>query len=133
MCIRDSAKGGTAAAEEETSGDSFGRKVYKDLMNGVSHMLPFVVGGGIMIALAFLLDDYTIDPSNFGMNTPVAAFFKTVGNAAFSYMPVSYTHLIPEFRLPKSVLADFEYRHLRLKDIKVRPNTDVGRRNSGMP
>ena len=51
-------------------------------MNGVSHMLPFVVGGGIMIALAFLLDDYTIDPSNFGMNTPVAAFFKTVGSAA---------------------------------------------------
>ena len=52
-------------------------------MNGVSHMLPFVVGGGIMIALAFLLDDYAIDPSNFGMNTPVAAFFKTVGSAAF--------------------------------------------------
>ena len=49
-------------------------------------MLPFVVGGGIMIALAFLLDDYTIDPSNFGMNTPVAAFFKTVGSAAFGYM-----------------------------------------------
>ena len=55
-------------------------------MNGVSHMLPFVVGGGIMIALAFLLDDYAIDPSNFGMNTPVAAFFKTVGSAAFGYM-----------------------------------------------
>ena len=55
-------------------------------MNGVSHMLPFVVGGGIMIALAFLLDDYSIDPSNFGMNTPLAAFFKTVGSAAFSYM-----------------------------------------------
>ena len=49
-------------------------------------MLPFVVGGGIMIALAFLLDDYAIDPSNFGMNTPVAAFFKTVGSAAFGYM-----------------------------------------------
>ena len=80
------AKGGATAAEEETSGDSFGRKVYKDLMNGVSHMLPFVVGGGIMIALAFLLDDYTIDPSNFGMNTPIAAFFKTVGSAAFGYM-----------------------------------------------
>ena len=80
------AKGGAFAAEEETSGDSFGRKVYKDLMNGVSHMLPFVVGGGIMIALAFLLDDYTIDPSNFGMNTPIAAFFKTVGSAAFGYM-----------------------------------------------
>ena len=55
-------------------------------MNGVSHMLPFVVGGGIMIALAFLLDDYSINPSNFGMNTPVAAFFKTVGSAAFGYM-----------------------------------------------
>lgn len=86
MAAEALAKGGATAAEEETSGDSFGRKVYKDLMNGVSHMLPFVVGGGIMIALAFLLDDYTIDPSNFGMNTPIAAFFKTVGSAAFGYM-----------------------------------------------
>lgn len=60
--------------------------IYKHLMNGVSHMLPFVIGGGIMIALAFLLDDYSIDPSNFGMNTPVAAFFKTTGNAAFAFM-----------------------------------------------
>ena len=66
--------------------DTFAHSLYKHLMNGVSHMLPFVVGGGIMIALAFLLDDYTIDPSNFGMNTPVAAFFKTVGSAAFGYM-----------------------------------------------
>ena len=66
--------------------DSVGHTIYKHLMNGVSHMLPFVVGGGIMIALAFLLDDYTIDPSNFGMNTPIAAFFKTVGSAAFGYM-----------------------------------------------
>ena len=81
------AKGGAqAAAEEDTAGESLGRSLYKHLMNGVSHMLPFVVGGGIMIALAFLLDDYTIDPSNFGMNTPVAAFFKTVGGAAFGYM-----------------------------------------------
>ncbi|MGN0406872.1 MAG: fructose-specific PTS transporter subunit EIIC [Bacteroides sp.] len=63
-----------------------GHKVYKHLMNGVSHMLPFVIGGGIMIALAFLLDDYSIDPANFGMNTPVAAFFKTVGGAAFGFM-----------------------------------------------
>ena len=62
------------------------RAVYRNLMNGVSHMLPFVVGGGIMIALAFLLDDYSINPANFGMNTPVAAFFKTVGGAAFGYM-----------------------------------------------
>ena len=80
------AKGGAQAAEDASASDSFGRSLYKNLMNGVSHMLPFVVGGGIMIALAFLLDDYTIDPSNFGMNTPIAAFFKTVGSAAFGYM-----------------------------------------------
>ena len=80
------AKGGAQAAEDTSASDSFGRSLYKNLMNGVSHMLPFVVGGGIMIALAFLLDDYSIDPSNFGMNTPLAAFFKTVGSAAFSYM-----------------------------------------------
>ena len=60
--------------------------VYKHLMNGVTHMLPFVVGGGILIAIAFLLDDYSIDPSNFGMNTPVAAFFKTIGGMAFDFM-----------------------------------------------
>ena len=57
--------------------------IYNHLMNGVTHMLPFVVGGGILIAIAFLLDDYSIDPSNFGMNTPVAAFFKTIGGMAF--------------------------------------------------
>ena len=81
------AKGGAQAEEDDAgAGDSLGHTLYKHLMNGVSHMLPFVVGGGIMIALAFLLDDYTIDPSNFGMNTPIAAFFKTVGSAAFGYM-----------------------------------------------
>ena len=74
------------AAQAAGAGDTVGHSLYKHLMNGVSHMLPFVVGGGIMIALAFLLDDYTIDPANFGMNTPVAAFFKTVGGAAFGYM-----------------------------------------------
>ena len=60
--------------------------IYKHLMNGVTHMLPFVVGGGILIAISFLLDDYSIDPSNFGMNTPVAAFFKTIGGMAFDFM-----------------------------------------------
>ena len=55
-------------------------------MNGVSHMLPFVVGGGILIAIAFLLDDYSINPANFGKNTPMAAFFKTVGEQAFGFM-----------------------------------------------
>ena len=75
------------STEERYGGDeSFGRKIYKHLMNGVSHMLPFVVGGGILIALAFLLDDYAIDPSNFGKNTPLAAFFKTLGDTAFGFM-----------------------------------------------
>lgn len=79
------AKGGQPAAQ--TAGkDTLGHTLYKHLMNGVSHMLPFVVGGGILIALAFLFDDFSIDPANFGMNTPLAAFFKTVGNAAFGFM-----------------------------------------------
>ena len=80
------AKEKATSGEEAGASDSAVHTIYKHLMNGVSHMLPFVVGGGIMIALAFLLDDYTIDPSNFGMNTPIAAFFKTVGGAAFGYM-----------------------------------------------
>ena len=71
--------------ENIQNGKKFGN-VYKHLMNGVTHMLPFVVGGGILIAIAFLLDDYSIDPSNFGMNTPVAAFFKTIGGIAFDFM-----------------------------------------------
>ena len=66
--------------------EGIGTQIYKHLMNGVTHMLPFVVGGGILIALAFLFDNYEINPSNFGMNTPLAAFFKTVGGAAFDVM-----------------------------------------------
>ena len=74
--------------EEAESGakEGIGHTIYKHLMSGVSHMLPFVIGGGILIAIAFLLDDFTIDPSNFGMNTPLAAFFKTIGNVAFGLM-----------------------------------------------
>jgi fructose PTS system EIIBC or EIIC component len=75
---------GEVAAQE--TNESFGRKLYKQLMNGVSHMLPFVIGGGILIALAFLLDDASIDYSNFGTNTPVAAWFKAIGNSAFNFM-----------------------------------------------
>jgi PTS system fructose-specific IIC component len=78
--------GDASAAVVSTEKESVGRKIYKDLMNGVSNMLPFVIGGGILIAIAFLLDDYSIDPSNFGMNTPVAAFFKTIGGYAFGFM-----------------------------------------------
>lgn len=77
-----------AAAAEETEGDeSAARKVYKHLMNGVSHMLPFVIGGGILIAIAFLVD--TFDPANpggFGSNTPLAKFFMGVGGASFGFM-----------------------------------------------
>lgn len=66
--------------------ESFGHTIYKHLMSGVSNMLPFVVGGGILIALAFMFDDVTIDPANFGSNTPFAAFFKTIGGGAFGFM-----------------------------------------------
>ena len=72
--------------DDDNEKEGIGTQIYKHLMNGVTHMLPFVVGGGILIALAFLFDDYSIDPSNFGMNTPLAAFFKTVGGAAFNVM-----------------------------------------------
>ena len=72
--------------ESSNEKEGLGRQFYKHLMNGVSHMLPFVVGGGILIAIAFLLDDYSINPANFGMNTPVAAFFKTIGGQAFGFM-----------------------------------------------
>ncbi len=72
--------------EQITQSDTLLYTLYKHLMNGVSHMLPVVVGGGIMIAIAFLLDDYSIDPKNFGSNTPIAKFFKDVGGTAFGFM-----------------------------------------------
>lgn len=78
------AGGGNVVQEE--SKESLGRQIYKHLMNGVSHMLPFVIGGGILIALAFLFDDYSIDPANFGKNTEFAAFFKNAGDTAFGFM-----------------------------------------------
>ena len=73
---------------------SFGHKIYTQLMNGVSHMLPFVVGGGILIAIAFLIDGLCVDMSslapemraNFGTITPVAATFKNIGGVAFGFM-----------------------------------------------
>lgn len=72
--------------EAKDSNEGVGRTIYKHLMNGVSHMLPFVIGGGILIALAFLFDDYTIDPKNFGSNTELAAFLKNAGDTAFGFM-----------------------------------------------
>jgi PTS system fructose-specific IIC component len=77
---------GAKAVAEDDSNESVGRSIYKHLMNGVSHMLPFVIGGGILIALAFLFDDYTIDPSKFGSNTPTAAFLMKIGGTAFGFM-----------------------------------------------
>ena len=74
------------AGAADVSGESLGRQIYKHLMNGVSHMLPFVVGGGILIAMAFLFDDYSIDPSKFGSNTPLAKFFMDIGGASFGFM-----------------------------------------------
>jgi PTS system fructose-specific IIC component len=72
---------------DDTAGESIGRQIYKHLMNGVSHMLPFVVGGGILIALAFLFDTFDpANPGNFGSNTPLAKFFKDTGGAAFGFM-----------------------------------------------
>lgn len=77
---------GSVQEEEGSEGESIGRQIYKHLMNGVSHMLPFVIGGGILIALAFLLDDQAINPANFGKNTPLAAVLKTIGDQAFGFM-----------------------------------------------
>lgn len=66
--------------------DSVWHTIYKNLMNGVSHMLPFIVGGGILIALSFLVDNQAINPAGYGSNTPLAAFFNTVGGQAFGFM-----------------------------------------------
>ena len=80
------ADGQSQGGDESIEKEGVGHIIYKHLMNGVSHMLPFVIGGGILIALAFLFDDYSINPANFGMNTPFAAFLKTVGGTAFGFM-----------------------------------------------
>ncbi|WP_425539212.1 PTS fructose transporter subunit IIABC [Microaceticoccus formicicus] len=86
------------ASETETvetrDSEGIGHKIYKDLMSGVSHMLPFVVGGGILIALAFLIDGFSVDMNalpedlrgNFGSITPIAAMIKDIGGTAFSFM-----------------------------------------------
>lgn len=77
---------GGGAVEEDAANESLGRRLYKHLMNGVSHMLPFVIGGGIVMALSFLLDGGAAGTSAFGSSTPLAAFFNKAGNLAFSFM-----------------------------------------------
>lgn len=79
-------EGGAAGPEAEAAEESQARKAYKHLMNGVSHMLPFVIGGGILIALAFLFDMGAAGTAQFGSSTPLAKFFKDVGGLAFSFM-----------------------------------------------
>ena len=81
-------EGGATASTVSSGNESFGRKIYKHLMNGVSNMLPFTVAGGIFIALALLIDTIAGAPqdANFGTFTPVAAFFKTIGGYAFNFM-----------------------------------------------
>ncbi len=85
------AAAGTSAVK---SGGSVGHQIYTQLMNGVSHMLPFVVGGGILIAVSFLIDGLCVDMAalsaaeraNFGTITPLAALFKNIGGVAFGFM-----------------------------------------------
>lgn len=97
-------RNGASASSEAKTGGSVGHQIYKHLMNGVSHMLPFVVGGGILIAIAFLIDGLMVDlnnipqalidqygsadavKSNFGTLTQAAALFKGIGGTAFSFM-----------------------------------------------
>lgn len=91
--VYQAANGGNESVQQKTGG-SIGHKIYMQLMNGVSHMLPFVVGGGILIALAFLIDGLSVDMAslsdemraNFGTITPVAATLKGIGGVAFGFM-----------------------------------------------
>lgn len=89
------ASGKKEASHSSVGGkESIGHKIYKNLMNGVSHMLPFVVGGGILIAIAFLIDGFSVDlnslpadqRANFGTITQAAAMFKGIGGTAFGFM-----------------------------------------------
>ena len=80
---------GGAAAEDDTAGkDSFGRSLYKNLMNGVSHMIPFITGGGILIALSYFLDRGNAGAEMFGRGTSLAMLVRTIGNTSFNLMYV---------------------------------------------
>lgn len=92
--VYHSAAGSQNTSSGAKAGGSAGHKIYTQLMNGVSHMLPLVVGGGILIAIAFLIDGLFVDlnalpadqRSNFGTITPVAAVLKNIGGTAFGFM-----------------------------------------------
>lgn len=92
--VYKSANAMSKSSQASKSGGSVGHQIYTQLMNGVSHMLPFVVGGGILIAVAFLIDGLCVDMNalsaaeraDFGTITPVAALFKQIGGVAFGFM-----------------------------------------------
>ena len=92
--VYHAAVGSQSSASSARSGGNVGHKIYTQLMNGVSHMLPLVVGGGILIAIAFLIDGLSVDLSalpadqraNFGTISPAAALFKNIGDTAFGFM-----------------------------------------------
>lgn len=92
--VYTAANGSKASAQTTKKSGGAGHQIYTQLMNGVSHMLPFVVGGGILIALAFLIDGLCVDMNaldvadrgNFGTITPIAAWFKSLGGVAFGLM-----------------------------------------------
>ena len=92
--VYNAAAGSQSSSSNAKAGGGAGHKIYMQLMNGVSHMLPLVVGGGILIALAFLIDGLSVDLSslpadqraNFGTITPVAAVLKHIGDTAFGFM-----------------------------------------------
>lgn len=77
---------GGGTAEDAGADEKLTRRLYKHLMNGVSHMLPFVIGGGIVMALSFLLDGGAAGTAAFGSSTPLAAFFNKAGTIAFGFM-----------------------------------------------
>ena len=92
--VYHAAAGSQVSSSSTKSGGSVGHKIYTQLINGVSHMLPLVVGGGILIAIAFLIDGLSVDlsalpadqRSNFGTITPIAALFKGISDTAFGFM-----------------------------------------------
>ena len=92
--VYHAASGAHTSAQTAKKSGGAGHQIYTQLMNGVSHMLPFVVGGGILIAIAFLIDGLCVDMNaldvadraNFGTITPIAAWFKNLGGVAFGFM-----------------------------------------------
>ena len=107
-------------AEASVPEEGLGRKIYKALMNGVSHMLPFVIGGGILMALSYLCDGANAGTDIFGNGTPLARFFNLTGNTAFEMMfPILAGYIAmaigdrPALMLSLIHILDFRIQNLR--------------------